>query len=66
MDRLRSLGDAVVPQIAEMIGRAIMKAEREEYDADDDFAKSLNDGYRAIRERVKAGGLPWTPKEPTK
>jgi hypothetical protein len=36
------------------------------YDADDDFAESLNEGYRAIRERVKRGGQPWTPKEPKK
>jgi hypothetical protein len=36
------------------------------YDADDDFARSINEGYRAIRERVKAGGPGWTPKEPTK
>lgn len=35
------------------------------YDADKDFAGSLNEGYRAIRERVAAGGPGWTPKEPT-
>ena len=29
MDRLRSLGNAVVPQIPEILGRAIMKVERE-------------------------------------
>jgi len=33
-----------------------------EYDAQDDFAKSLEEGYRAIRERVAAGGRPWVPK----
>jgi DNA N-6-adenine-methyltransferase (Dam) len=32
------------------------------YDAADDFAKSLEEGYRAIRERVAAGGPGWTPK----
>ena len=33
-----------------------------EYDAKDDFAKSLEEGYRAIRERVAAGGPKWVPK----
>jgi N6-adenosine-specific RNA methylase IME4 len=33
-----------------------------EYDAQDDFAKSLEEGYRAIRERVAAGGRRWVPK----
>ena len=33
-----------------------------EYDAQDDFAKSLEEGYRAVRERVAAGGRPWVPK----
>jgi hypothetical protein len=32
------------------------------YDAVDDFAKSLEEGYRVIRERVAAGGEGWTPK----
>lgn len=31
------------------------------YDAQDDFAKSLDVGYAAIRERVKNGGPGWTP-----
>jgi N6-adenosine-specific RNA methylase IME4 len=33
-----------------------------EYDAHDDFAKSLEEGYRVIRERVAAGGSRWVPK----
>ena len=33
-----------------------------EYDAHDDFAKSLEEGYRVIRERVAAGGPEWVPK----
>src|SRR5262245_22819431 len=33
-----------------------------QYDAQDDFAKSLEEGYRAIRERVAAGGAGWEPK----
>ena len=33
-----------------------------EYDAHDDFAKSLEEGYRVIRERVAAGGPKWVPK----
>jgi N6-adenosine-specific RNA methylase IME4 len=32
------------------------------YDGADDFAKSLDEGYRAIRERVAAGGKLWEPK----
>jgi hypothetical protein len=36
--------------------------EAQNYNADDDFAKSLDEGYRAIRERVKAGGPGWEPK----
>lgn len=32
------------------------------YDAQDDFAKSLDVGYEAIRERVAEGGPGWTPK----
>jgi N6-adenosine-specific RNA methylase IME4 len=32
------------------------------YDGNDDFAKSLEEGYRAIRERVAAGGPGWIPK----
>ena len=31
------------------------------YDGQDDFAKSLDVAYAAIRERVAAGGPPWTP-----
>jgi N6-adenosine-specific RNA methylase IME4 len=33
-----------------------------EYNAEVDFAKSLEEGYRAIRERVAAGGPGWVPK----
>jgi hypothetical protein len=36
-----------------------------EYDAEDDFSKSLEVGYASIRERVANGGKPWTPKEGT-
>ena len=32
------------------------------YDSADDFAKSLEEGYRAIRERVAAGGPGWLRK----
>lgn len=34
----------------------------DDYNAEDDFAKSLDDGYKAIRERIAKGGKPWTPK----
>jgi N6-adenosine-specific RNA methylase IME4 len=33
-----------------------------EYDAADDFARSLDEGYRAIRERVAAGGAKWVSR----
>lgn len=33
-----------------------------EYDSQDDFAKSLDVAYAAIRERVAAGGPPWVPE----
>lgn len=33
-----------------------------DYDAQDDFAKSLDVGYAAVRERVEAGGPAWVPK----
>jgi N6-adenosine-specific RNA methylase IME4 len=35
------------------------------YDGIDDFAKSLDVGYAAIRERQAAGGPGWTPSEPS-
>jgi N6-adenosine-specific RNA methylase IME4 len=34
------------------------------YDAADDFAKSIDVAYDAIRARVAAGGPGWTPREP--
>jgi N6-adenosine-specific RNA methylase IME4 len=36
----------------------------DDYDAQDDLAKSLAVGYGAIRERTASGGEPWTPKAP--
>jgi hypothetical protein len=36
-----------------------------EYDADKDFADSLNEGYKAIRERMAEGGPGWEPKVTT-
>jgi Autographiviridae endonuclease VII len=51
----------VVPQIPEIIGRAIMRAECDDYDGDDDFAKSYSECLRAIRERKANGGKGWTP-----
>jgi hypothetical protein len=32
------------------------------YDAAADFAKSLDEGYRVIRERIAVGGKGWTPR----
>jgi hypothetical protein len=37
-------------------------ARRKEYDAQKDFAGSLDVAYDAIRKRVAAGGKGWTPK----
>jgi N6-adenosine-specific RNA methylase IME4 len=36
-----------------------------EYYANKDFADSLNEGYRAIRERMAAGGPGWEPTPPS-
>ena len=38
------------------------KRNRGDYDADDDFTKSLDEAYRMIRERKAAGGQSWEPK----
>jgi N6-adenosine-specific RNA methylase IME4 len=35
------------------------------YDAEDDFAKSIDVAYDAVRERVANGGPTWTPKPVT-
>jgi hypothetical protein len=32
-----------------------------EYDAESDFARSIEEAYRAIRERKAAGGTGWVP-----
>jgi hypothetical protein len=36
-------------------------ARRAVYDAEDDFAKSIDEAYAEIRARVAAGGKGWTP-----
>jgi hypothetical protein len=76
VDRLQALGNAVVPQIPEIIGRAIMSydnwkttnpadewlgPEPDDYDADDDFTRSIDEAYRVIRARKAAGGKGWEP-----
>lgn len=33
------------------------------YDATDDFARSIEEAYREIRERMAKGGPSWTQKE---
>jgi Family of unknown function (DUF6011) len=33
-----------------------------EYKPRDDFSRSVEECYRAVRERVAAGGVPWVPK----
>ena len=59
VDRLKALGNAIVPQIAEIIGRAIMSIERDGYDGNDDFSHSIEECYREIRARKAAGGPGW-------
>jgi hypothetical protein len=34
---------------------------RERYNGADDFARSIDEAYRVIRERVAAGGKGWMP-----
>jgi N6-adenosine-specific RNA methylase IME4 len=36
-------------------------AQRDDYDATDDFARSIDEAYRVIRERKANGGPGWTP-----
>jgi DNA (cytosine-5)-methyltransferase 1 len=57
--RIRALGNAIVPQIAEIIGRAIMSIEHDGYDGNDDFTRSIEEAYRVIRERKQNGGPGW-------
>jgi hypothetical protein len=38
------------------------RLERDRAEADDDFGKSLDEAYRAIRERMAKGGPGWTPR----
>jgi hypothetical protein len=68
VDRLRALGNAVVPQIPEIIGRAIIAhdggGQAARYDGQADLAASYDACLAAIRERKAAGGPGWTPKEP--
>jgi len=33
-----------------------------EYDGEDDFRRSIDEAYAAVRERVAKGGPTWTPK----
>jgi len=35
----------------------------DDYDAEDDFGKSIEECYRVIRERMAAGGKGWEPKD---
>jgi len=36
----------------------------DDYDSADDFARSVDEAYRVVRERVAAGGPSWTPQAP--
>jgi len=35
----------------------------DDYDAADDLSRSIEECYRAIRERIARGGPPWVPPE---
>jgi hypothetical protein len=37
-------------------------AEADDYDAERDFAESINEAYRVIRARIANGGPPWIPR----
>jgi hypothetical protein len=39
-----------------------MTATDSDYDAADDFAKSIEVAYAAVRERMARGGSPWVPR----
>jgi hypothetical protein len=39
-----------------------MTATDSDYDAADDFAKSIEVAYAAVRERMARGGSPWLPR----
>jgi len=43
------------------VERRRAERKRVEYDATDDFARSIDEAYAVIRERVAAGGKGWTP-----
>jgi hypothetical protein len=53
-DRAQRLGAAVAVA-------SPWRAPSRPYDAADDFSRSLDDCYRAVRERVAAGGKGWEP-----
>jgi hypothetical protein len=42
--------------------RTLSEAQDEPYDAADDFSRSIDDCYAAIRDRVAAGGKGWKPR----
>ena len=42
------------------------KPNDDDYNAQKDFANSLNECYRVIRERMAAGGPGWVHKAPSK
>jgi hypothetical protein len=42
--------------------RLSASATSSDYNAADDFERSINECYRAVRERMANGGLGWSPK----
>jgi hypothetical protein len=72
VDLGRSLDVAFMDaEFADLVERA-KQADRKvgncppDFDPIADFAASLDEAYRVIRERKAAGGPGWTPKEPAK
>ena len=64
---LRGVQDALntdvrAQELVALVGAAYAALKREQYKPHDDFSKSIDACYEAVRERVKAGGPSWKPK----
>ena len=60
----RKRAEALVAEVMAWREReAEVMAKLQDYNATDDFAKSIDEAYRVIRERMRNGGPGWTQKE---